>query len=62
MDGLESLPGWAVRLVSDVEHHEYVHPKGAEHCLKEILDRVPADVRAFARGWAACARAQAEES
>lgn len=60
MTSLESLPGWVVRLVADLEYHEDVHPAGADHwCVQPILDRVPAEARAFARGWAACAR-QAE--
>ena len=43
------LPLWVIQFVGDIEYHEDVHRKG-EECVKDALDRVPAQVRSYAAG------------
>lgn len=50
------LPHWVIQLVADIEYHEDVHSKDGE-CVKEALDKVPSEIRHYAAGWGARARA-----
>ena len=67
---MAEYPTWALELVAALEVHEGVHPRAGlpdagddEHvCAKAILDRVPAEVRTFAAGWAAGKRRAEQEA
>lgn len=54
------LPSWVIQFVGDIEYHEDVHRKG-EECVKDALDKVPAEVRSYAAGHRSATAAERDE-